>query len=75
MTYPEVFGLYAKPSFIEGIARLVDIGGTLNEYNCSCNEQEADYFAILSDWEAVGQDIIYAMKQFAKEHQEGTSHG
>ncbi len=68
------FSLYAKPSFIEGIARLVDVGGTLDEYNCSCSEQEADYRAILSDWESVGQDIINAVAQFAKEHPEGTSH-
>jgi len=25
--------LFARPSFFEGIARVIDIGSTLNEYN------------------------------------------
>jgi hypothetical protein len=25
--------LHARPTFLEGVARLLDVGGTLNEYN------------------------------------------
>ena len=25
--------IYARPSFLEGMARILDIGGTLNEYH------------------------------------------
>lgn len=51
------FSLYARPSFLEGIARLFDVGGMLNTYNQSRTPEEADYRAILSDWEAVGRDL------------------
>ena len=47
----------SEPSFFEGIGRLIDWGGTLNEYNNSQFGAEADYKALKSDWEAVGGDI------------------
>lgn len=49
--------LFARPSFIEGMARALDMGGTLNEYNTSLTGEEADAIAIWSDWAAVGQDM------------------
>lgn len=49
--------LYARPSFMEGVARLFDLGGTLNEYNRSTTPEEADLLALRSDWEALGQDF------------------
>jgi hypothetical protein len=53
-----VFGkLYARPSFIEGVARNVDILNTLREYNESPNEVEADIAALKNDWQAVGDDL------------------
>ncbi len=61
------FILYAKPSFFEGISRLIDFGGLLNTYNKSSSPEEADFRAILSDWEAVGFDVILASKKFVKE--------
>ena len=55
------FKLYATPSFVEGVASLLDFGGVLNEYNESKSAKEADNRALLSDWEAVGFDIRAAM--------------
>jgi hypothetical protein len=75
MTENVGFTLYARPSLCEGLARLVDIGGMLNEYNYSDSPQQADIRAILSDWEAVGVDIRAAIAQFEKEHQEQISNG
>jgi hypothetical protein len=49
--------LFARPSFIEGMARLLDFGGTLNEYNYSSNEQRADAFALWADNTTVGNDV------------------
>ncbi len=49
--------LFARPSALEGIARIADIFGTLNEYNRSSNP---DAIAIRNDWRAVGQDIEIA---------------
>lgn len=49
--------LYARPSFLEGMARVLDFGGTLNEYNSSLSEEQADCLALNADWMAVGQDL------------------
>jgi hypothetical protein len=54
--------LYAKPSFIEGVARLFDFSGSLNIYNCSDSPQQADSKAIASDWITVGCDIKRAVR-------------
>ena len=49
------------------MARLVDVGGTLNEYNDSPNGQEADDAAIRMDWAMVGQDMYNAIDAYEKE--------
>ena len=53
--------LFAKPSFVEGIARIIDIGGTLQVDNQSATPEEADAQALSNDWKAVGNDIKSAM--------------
>ena len=58
--------LFAKPSFIEGVARVLDLGTTLNEYNRNETEEEADTQAILSDWLAVGDSIYSAIGTYEK---------
>jgi len=49
--------LFASPSFLEGIARILDVGGTLQEYNRSPSGDEADCKAIAADWLAIGEDL------------------
>ena len=56
--------LFARPSFIEGISRILDLGGTLSEYNRSPSGEEADFNALYSDWYAVGDDVRTAIGQF-----------
>lgn len=56
--------LFARPSFVSGIARLLDWYGFYDAYNTSRNGREADYRALLSDWCVVGQDIQDAMTAF-----------
>ncbi|MCK9582156.1 MAG: hypothetical protein M0Q46_00820 [Endomicrobiales bacterium] len=56
--------LFARPSFIEGASRVLDLGSTLNEYNSNLTTEEADSAAIQSDWYAVGDDILNAMTQY-----------
>ena len=60
----EILELCARPSFWEGAARIFDFGGTLNHYNYSRSEEEADYRAILSDWRNVGNDLRIATNKF-----------
>jgi hypothetical protein len=49
--------LFTHPSFIGGMARGLDLGDTLTEFNRSISTEEADMIAIKSDWMAVGKDI------------------
>lgn len=49
--------LFARPSFIEGFARVLDIGNALNEYNRSLTGQQADFLALRADWRQIGQSI------------------
>lgn len=55
--------LFARPSFAEGVARLVDFSGTLNQYNSSPSSQEADELALWADWCAVGEDMQSALEE------------
>ena len=49
--------LFARPSFLEGWARVFDVGDTLTEYNRSLTPEQADYLAMRADWMAVGDDL------------------
>lgn len=59
--------LYAKPSFIGGAAYIMDLGNTLLVFNESVSPEQADYFAIKSDWIAIGDDLRNAILQTAEE--------
>jgi hypothetical protein len=47
--------LFAIPSFLSGAARVLDIGGTFDDYNYS--PEESDARAIRSDFMTIGNDI------------------
>lgn len=57
------YHLFARPSFLEGMGRLVDFGNSLNLYNVSDSPEDADWEALLSDWEIVGDDIRRALAE------------
>jgi len=61
--------LFARPSFIGGMASVLDIWGTLQEYNSSKTGKEADNKALLGDWMAVGRDLTDAVNSY----EQGTS--
>jgi hypothetical protein len=56
--------LFASPSLASGAARLLDWGGTFDQYNNSATPKEADLKAMLADWCIVGDDIEDAMAEF-----------
>lgn len=60
--------LFARPSFLSGFARAIDLGSTLTEFNHSVTPEQADAIAMRADWEAVGQDLREATRQFGREH-------
>jgi hypothetical protein len=59
--------LFASPSFVEGIARILDFGNTLNVYNYSESEEKADEIAMRLDWAMVGNDLHKAIDDVQKE--------
>ena len=61
-TEPTYF-LFARPSFWGGTAALMDFGNTLFVYNESPTPRQADYFAIKSDWVAVGNHLRHAIRE------------
>ena len=72
----EQFGLlYATPSFLEGVARAIDIGDTLTEYNGFESSAEADTHALRSDWQTVGDDLRRAMSQYRQKKSKQLTNG
>lgn len=53
--------LCARPSFIEGMSRILDFGGTLEEFNKSLTPEQADYLALRADWQMIGMDFARAI--------------
>jgi len=62
--------LFARPSFIGGIASIFDLGGTFVEFNNSPNQALSDFYALRSDWLMVGDSLRKAMTAFRDEHPE-----
>jgi len=53
--------LFAMPSYMSGAARILDMGGTFDEYNSSRTPEEADAKALYADWSVIGQDLLAAV--------------
>jgi len=56
--------LFARPSFIEGISRVMDFGANLQIYNDCATGEDADTMALQEDWEAIGGDISSAVREY-----------
>lgn len=63
--------LFAQPSVLSGIARLLDLWGTFDVYNVSRTAQEADARALRCDWAVVGHDLSHAMAHFRHVPEQG----
>lgn len=59
--------LFAHPSFASGVARVLDLWGSFDDYNISETPLEADGKAIAADWLIVGQDLCDAIEQQEEE--------
>jgi hypothetical protein len=58
--------LFATPSFISDMGRILDIGATMAAYNSSKTPEEIDREALCSDWAVVGSEIKWAAEQFVE---------
>jgi hypothetical protein len=56
--------LFARPSFLSGFARIMDLFPLRERYNSSPTEDIADRRALYSDWKAVGDDIRDAITTY-----------
>ena len=60
----------ARPSFLEGMARVLDMGGTLNVYHrlpvAKPTAQEDTVIALRRHWVAVGQHMRNAIGEFER---------
>jgi len=59
--------LFAMPSFVGGMASVLDLGATLTVYNECRTGEEADARAMACDWRVVGEDIRLALDRLRKE--------
>ena len=59
--------LFAEPSFLEGMARIMDFGDTLTEFNQSLTPAQANNIALTTDWQAVFEDVRAAVSKVAEE--------
>ena len=71
MTGAEIFSpytdfLYARPSFLEGMSRILDYFGTLQRYNTSSSSEASDLRAFYADWMAVGEDMHLILERYAE---------
>ena len=59
--YPRTTFRYPMPSFASGMARTVDLFGTLDDFETTIDDADLDAMATYNDWRAVGEDIEAAM--------------
>lgn len=59
--------LFARPSFSSGAARVLDLGGTFDQYNASPTGDEADMRALSNDWVVVGETMREAIETVTNE--------
>ena len=62
--------LFARPSFLTGMARVLDLWGRFDRYNESRTPEEADVRALVSDWMVVRRDLEDALRKLLAERPE-----
>jgi hypothetical protein len=60
--------LLPKNNFWVGMGSILNLAGSYFDYNYSKTEKEADFKAIMSDWENVGDDIRKSKEKFENKH-------
>lgn len=55
--------LFPKRDYLTGFESVFSIAGETAHFNTSNSAEEADYKAIKSDWEMIGQDFRNALKK------------
>ena len=56
--------MIVRPSFREGIARILDFRNVLSAHRFARSSEEADARAIAANWKVVGNDLRAALETF-----------
>ena len=56
--------IYSQPSFMRGLARLIDFSGDLDKYK---HYEEPDSALLAQDWQTVGRDIQVALERYGRQ--------
>ncbi len=67
--------LFARPNWLEGAARVLDLGGTVSNYNYAPSSVVADAIAMHLDWACVGDDLRAALRQYLDDLDDETVQG
>lgn len=62
--------LLPKNNFWVGMGSILNLAGSYFEYNYTKSEKEADFRALTSDWENVGEDIRESKVKFENKHKQ-----
>ena len=60
--------LLPKNNFFVGLGSVLNLAGSYFEYNYSKSEKEADYKAIYSDWQNIGNDFRKSKEKFERDN-------
>ena len=61
---------YSRRSFLKGMSRIIDLGGTLRNRPTFRMGWKADTIALRTDWEMIGRDIREAITELESEEAE-----
>lgn len=62
------FSFLKDEAFWRGVASVFNVTGTFTPKYYGRDPNRADYEALSSDWEAIGQDMEHAIRRFEIEH-------
>ena len=54
-----------RPSFLDGMASMMDFSEVQERYNIDATEKEADIKSLQADWLAIGKDMRKAIEIYA----------
>jgi hypothetical protein len=62
--------LLPKNNFFVGLGNVLNIAGAYFDYNTSKSETEADFKAMYSDWQNIGDDFRKSKGKFEKDNKD-----
>ncbi|HEY6803128.1 MAG TPA: hypothetical protein VI306_06060 [Pyrinomonadaceae bacterium] len=69
----ESYFFFFRRGFLTGLASVMDISGSMVQYNASQSGAEADARAIASDWAMIGLDFLNAANSFDEKAEDTTA--